>query len=63
VKTEFGKFGDVLATLKRQLATASETIEKAETRTRVMDRRLKTVEALPADEAAKLLPPERSDDG
>ena len=63
VKTEFGKFGDVLATLKRQLATASETIEKAETRTRVMDRRLKTVEALPADEAAKLLPPERGDDG
>ncbi len=63
VKTEFGKFGDVLATLKRQLATASETIEKAETRTRAMDRRLRTVEALPADQAARLLPPERADDG
>jgi DNA recombination protein RmuC len=63
VKTEFGKFGDVLATLKKQLATASNTIEQAETRTRQMDRRLKSVEALPAEQAARLLPPERSDDG
>jgi len=63
VKTEFGKFGDVLATLKRQLATASDTIDKAETRTRQMDRALKTVESLPAEQAARLLPAERTDDG
>ena len=63
VKTEFGKFGDVLATLKRQLASASNTIEQAETRTRQMDKRLRTVEALPAEQAAKLLPAERGDDG
>jgi DNA recombination protein RmuC len=63
VKTEFGKFGEVLATLKRQLATASNTIEQAETRTRQMDRRLKSVEALPAEQAARLLPPERAEDG
>jgi DNA recombination protein RmuC len=63
VKTEFGKFGDVLATLKKQLATASNTIEQAETRTRQMDRRLKAVEALPVEEAARILPPERTDDG
>jgi len=63
VKTEFGRFGEVLGNLKRQLATASNTIEQAETRTRQMDRRLRSVEALPADQAAKLLPPERSDDG
>ena len=63
VKTEFGKFGDVLSTLKRQLATASDTIDKAETRTRQMGKALKTVEALPAEQAAKLLPPERTDDG
>ena len=63
VKTEFGKFGDVLATLKKQLASASSTIEQAETRTRQMDRRLKTVEALPAEQAARLLPPERPEDG
>jgi len=63
VKTEFGKFGDVLAALKRQLATASETIDKAETRTRQMGKALKTVEALPAEQVARLLPPERGDDG
>jgi DNA recombination protein RmuC len=63
VKTEFGKFGDVLATLKKQLATASNTIEQAETRTRAMNRQLRTVEALPAEQAARLLPPERGDDG
>ncbi|MBE7416676.1 MAG: DNA recombination protein RmuC [Ideonella sp.] len=47
VKTEFGKFGDVLALTKKKLAEASRTIESAETRTRVMARQLKGVEALP----------------
>jgi DNA recombination protein RmuC len=59
VKTEFGKFGEVLATLKRQLSTASNTIEAAETRTRQMDRALKSVEALPVEQAAGVLPLER----
>jgi DNA recombination protein RmuC len=63
VKTEFGKFGDVLARLKSQLATASNTIEQAETRTRAMDRRLRAVEALPAEQADRLLPAEPRDDG
>jgi DNA recombination protein RmuC len=63
VKTEFGKFGDVLGKLKSQLATASSTIEAAETRTRQMSRALKGVEALPAEEAARLLPPDQSEDG
>ncbi len=56
VKTEFGKFGDVLAKVKDQLQSASNTIEKAETRTRQMDRALKSVEALPQDEVTRLLP-------
>lgn len=63
VKTEFSRFGNVLATLKSQLQTASNTIERAETRTRQMGRALKSVEALPAEQAAQLLPPERSDEG
>jgi DNA recombination protein RmuC len=63
VKTEFAKFGDVLSRLKSQLATASNTIEAAETRTRQMGRALKSVEALPADEAVRLLPPESINDG
>jgi len=63
VKTEFAKFGDVLGRLKAQLATASKTIDEAETRTRQMTRKLKGVEALPMDQAAQLLPPERPDEG
>lgn len=63
VKTEFAKFGDVLARLRAQLATASNTIEAAETRTRQMGRALKAVEALPAEQAARLLPSEPRDEG
>jgi DNA recombination protein RmuC len=63
VKTEFGRFGHVLATLKAQLKSASNTIERAETRTRQMDRALKDVESLPAEHAVRLLPRERSEDG
>ena len=63
VKTEFAKFGDVLVRLKTQLQTASNTIDQAETRTRQMTRALRSVEALPAEQAAQLLPPERSEDG
>jgi len=63
VKTEFGKFGDVLGRLKSQLQTASNTIDSAETRTRAMTRALRSVEALPAEESTRLLPPERSEDG
>jgi DNA recombination protein RmuC len=61
VKTEFGKFGEVLARVKDQLQAASNTIEKAETRTRQMDRALKTVEALPVEQSVQLLPPAADD--
>jgi MFS family permease len=47
VKTEFGKFGDVLAKTKKKLDEASSSIEMAERRTRVMARELRAVEALP----------------
>ncbi len=55
VKTEFGKFGDVLSKVKKQLATASNTIGQTEVRTRSMERKLRSVEELPADESVKLL--------
>ena len=55
VKTEFGKFGEVLAKTKKKLDEASNTIEAAEVRTRAMNRRLKTVEALPEDSSQRLL--------
>jgi DNA recombination protein RmuC len=55
VKTEFGKFGDVLAKTKAQLQTVTRTIEAAEVRTRTMSRKLRDVEASPGDTAAGLL--------
>jgi len=55
VKTEFGKFGDVLETIKRQLDTASRTIEQSGARSRAMERKLRSVEQLPEAEASDLL--------
>jgi len=47
VKTEFGKFGESLANVKKSLETASNRIGQTEVRTRAMLRNLKSVEALP----------------
>ncbi|MDQ5926905.1 MAG: recombination protein RmuC, partial [Pseudomonadota bacterium] len=58
VKTEFGKFGDVLAKTRKKLDEASNTIASVETRTRVMGRALKQVEAMPDAQAQALLPGE-----
>ncbi|MQA40045.1 DNA recombination protein RmuC [Rugamonas aquatica] len=58
VKTEFSKFGDVLAATKLTLERAAKNIETAETRSRQMARKLKTVEALPSEAAQLLLGPE-----
>jgi DNA recombination protein RmuC len=55
VKTEFAKFHDVLARVKRQLDTASHTIDQTGVRTRAMERKLRAVEQLPDDEAWRVL--------
>ena len=55
VKTEFAKFGEVLDKVKRQLATASRTIEETGVRTRAMERKLRAVEQLPDGEAGLVL--------
>ena len=55
VKTEFGKFGEALAHTRKKLDEASNSISKAETRTRQLSRKLKEVEALPAGDAEKLI--------
>lgn len=51
VKTEFGKFGDALSNVKKSLDSASNKIGQTESRTRVMLRSLKSVEAMPEDQA------------
>lgn len=55
VKTEFGKFGEALAHTKKKLDEASNSISKAETRTRQLTRKLKDVEALPVAESEQLI--------
>ena len=56
VKTEFGKFGEVLAKAKKKLTEAGDTLDGAAVRTRAMQRKLKAVEALPDAQVAQLLP-------
>lgn len=65
VKTEFERYGEWVSRIREQVQKASDTLEKAETRTRQMRRVLKGVEALPEGQAQALLPPaeESSDDG
>jgi DNA recombination protein RmuC len=53
VKSEFGKFAEVLANTKRQLQTVANTIDQAEVRTRQIERKLKDVEVMPGAEAAQ----------
>ncbi len=52
VKTEFGKFGTVLAKTKKKLQEASNTIDQAEVRTRAIERKLRDVEEVPRFEDA-----------
>jgi DNA recombination protein RmuC len=61
VKFEFGKFGEVLDKVKRQLHIATSTLEQTSTRTRVIEKKLKDVSQLPASETTGLLSPESVD--
>ncbi len=55
VKMEFGKFGDVLGKVKKQLNTASKTLGETDVRARAMQRKLREVEKLPAGSSAGIL--------
>lgn len=55
VKTEFGKFGDMLDKVKNHLGKATKTIEEGGVRTRAMERQLREVEKLPEFEASQVL--------
>lgn len=55
VKTEFGKFGDVLEKTQEKLTQASNTLDTARTRTRQIERKLKKVQELPAEKTSQLL--------
>jgi DNA recombination protein RmuC len=55
VKTEFGKFGGVIENIKRKIDAAAKEIDTVGTRSRAIERKLRNVEELPAEESAGLL--------
>lgn len=61
VKTEFGKFGDVLDKVKKKLDEASTQIDQTGVRTRAISRHLRGVEEAPAALTDKLLSPSPDD--
>ena len=61
VKTEWSKYRVVLDAVQRKLHQASETIEKAQVRSRAIGRKLRDVQELPASQAPTVLPHEIGD--
>jgi DNA recombination protein RmuC len=56
VKTEFGRFGETLAKVKKKIEQASQELEdEVGKRTRVIEKKLRDVQGLPAAEATLLL--------
>ena len=56
VKTEFGKFGEILDKTKKKLREASNVVDDAGTRSRAIERKLREVQELPAGKTKKQLP-------
>jgi DNA recombination protein RmuC len=56
VKTEFGKFGDVLVATQQKLEAATSQFSEVNVRTRAIQRKLSNVEELPTPELAMVLP-------
>lgn len=55
VKTEWSRYGDVLAKVQKKLQEATNTIDDAAVRARAVGRKLKEVQQLPAEQAEFLL--------
>jgi len=55
VKTEFGKFGEAIDSVRKKIEAAGKEFDKTATRTRAVVRRLREVQELPAVEAAALI--------
>lgn len=55
VKTEFGNFGGILEKTQKKLQEASNVIEQAGVRSRAIEKKLRNVQELPADQSAGLL--------
>lgn len=55
VKTQFGKFGDLLDATKKKLIESANKIDSAATTSRQIERKLKNVETLPESDSIKLI--------
>ena len=55
VKTQFGKFGDLLEGVQKKLQESANKIESAKTTSRQIERKLRDVEELPESESVKLI--------
>ncbi len=55
VKTQFSKFGDLLAATKKKLEETANKIGSAEVTSRQIERKLKSVESLPESESVKMI--------
>jgi DNA recombination protein RmuC len=62
VKTEFGKFGEILERTRKKLTEATEVVDKAGVRSRAIERKLKDVQELPATKAVKMLEDQTEDE-
>lgn len=60
VKTDFSRFTDLLDTAQKRMRSASDSIEKATSRSRTITRKLKNVENMDADEATAYLETENT---
>jgi DNA recombination protein RmuC len=59
VKTEFGRFGEILAKTKDRLDQVGKTLDEAGRKSTTIARKLRDVEALPDAEADRLLASDR----
>jgi DNA recombination protein RmuC len=55
VKTEFGRFGEVIDKVHKKIMDAGDVIDKAKIRSRAIERKLRSVDEIPAGEAKTLL--------
>lgn len=55
IKTEFGKFAEILEKTQKKLQEASSSIENATKKTRTIERKLKKVEELPIEESERII--------
>ncbi len=63
VKTEFERYGEWVSRIKEQVAKASDTLDKADTRAKQMRLALRKVEALPEAQSQVLLPSTADSEG